>query len=283
MKAIATRLSVPPAGLVILSVISTQIGSAVAKTLFAQVGATGMVFLRVVLAALILGLMWRPTWPKREHFAYICAFGCSFAVMNFSFYAAIERIPLGIAVALEFMGPLGLAAFKSRRWLDGVWVLLAALGVFLLAPWGQGATQISPVGVGWAMLAAVGWASYILLSAQVGKQVPGIGGLTWAMAFGACLLAPLGIGSAGRLLLEPRVIAIATFVALMASALPYTFELIALRTLPINTFGILLALEPMAAALVGFLILGETLTAQVLVAIALISIAAAGASGQNRT
>jgi inner membrane transporter RhtA len=279
MKAITTRVSVPPAGLVILSVISTQIGSAVAKTLFAQVGATGMVFLRVALAALILGAMWRPQWPQRTHLAYVAAFGCSFAVMNFSFYAAIERIPLGIAVAVEFMGPLGLAALKSRRWLDGLWVLWAALGVFLLAPWGQqGASALDQVGILWALLAAVGWAMYIVLSAQVGQRMPGIGGLTWAMAFGACLLAPVGIGAAGSLLLEPRVLAIATFVALMASALPYTFELIALRTLPINTFGILLALEPMTAALIGFLVLGETLTHQAMVAIALVSIAAAGAS-----
>ncbi|MEO1590324.1 MAG: EamA family transporter [Cyanobacteria bacterium J06632_22] len=268
----------PPPTLVILSVISTQVGSAFAKTLFGQVGPLGIVFLRVGLGALILLVLWRPrpTAEARRHWRSVAGFAIALTLMNSLFYLAIARIPLGIAVALEFTGPLGLAVFKSRRWMDGLWATLAAMGVLLLAP--LGAFSLDWVGIVLALAAGGCWAAYILMSARVGQALPGVDGLTWAMALGACLLAPIGISSAGAALLQPNILLTATGVALMSSVLPYSFELTALRTLPINVFGVLLSLEPMTATLAGMVILGETLTVRAFLAVLLISTAAAGSA-----
>ncbi|MEL7503317.1 MAG: EamA family transporter [Cyanobacteria bacterium J06554_6] len=283
MKPTALKPVLPPPALVIFSVISTQVGSAFAKTLFGQVGPLGIVFLRVALGACILLAVWRPRWTAatQSRWPVIVGFGASLALMNSLFYLAIARIPLGIAVALEFTGPLGLAVVKSRRWIDGLWTALAAVGVVLLAPIGN--FTLDWVGVGLALAAGLCWAGYILMSARAGQALPGIDGLAWAMAFGACLLAPVGVATSGLDLLRPDILAIAAGVALMSSVLPYSFELMALRKLPVNVFGVLLSLEPMAATLAGMVILGETLTVRSLLAVLLISTAAAGsACHQNR-
>ncbi|MBE9070760.1 EamA family transporter, partial [Leptolyngbya cf. ectocarpi LEGE 11479] len=203
------------------------------------------------------------------------AYGGVLALMNTAFYLAIDRIPLGIAVAIEFTGPLGLSVIKSRRWLDLLWVTLAALGVILLAPL-QG-SGLDPIGLGFAVLAALAWAGYILLAAATGQVIPGLEGLAWGMVFGACLLTPIGIGTAGTALLDGRLLAIATVVAALSSA-TYALELVALRRLPVNVFGVLLSVEPMLAAASGFVVLGETLTVRSLIAIVLISIAAGGSA-----
>ncbi|MEO0539626.1 MAG: EamA family transporter [Cyanobacteria bacterium P01_A01_bin.105] len=278
MKPTAPPPVLPPPTLVILSVISTQIGSAFAKTLFGQVGPLGIVFLRVGLGACILLALWRPRFTPqvRRHWPTIVGFAMALTLMNSLFYLAIARIPLGIAVALEFTGPLGLSAFKSRRWLDGLWAALAAVGVVLLAPIGD--FTLDWMGVGLSLAAGLGWAAYILMSARAGQVLSGTDGLTWAMALGGCLLAPVGIATAGTALLQPHILAIATGVALMSSVLPYSFELIALRFLPVNVFGVLLSLEPMTATLAGMAILGETLTVRSLLAVVLISTAAAGSA-----
>lgn len=279
MKPSVVRQTVlPPPILVICSVISTQVGSALAKTLFSQVGPLGIVFLRVGLGACILLALWRPrlTTETRSQWRTIVAFGLALTLMNSLFYLAIARIPLGIAVALEFTGPLGLAALKSRRWLDGLWAALAAGGVLLLAPMGD--FSLDWAGTVFALAAGVCWAAYILTSARVGRVLPGVDGLAWAMAFGACLLAPVGVASAGTALLQPNILLIAAGVALMSSVLPYSFELMALRALPVQVFGVLLSLEPMTATLAGMAILGETLTGRALLAILLISTAAAGSA-----
>ncbi|MEL6327081.1 MAG: EamA family transporter [Cyanobacteria bacterium J06626_23] len=283
MKPTALKPVLPPPALVIFSVISTQVGSAFAKTLFGQVGPLGIVFLRVALGACILLAVWRPRWTAatQSRWPVIVGFGASLALMNSLFYLAIARIPLGIAVALEFTGPLGLAVVKSRRWIDGLWTALAAVGVVLLAPIGD--FTLDWMGVGLALAAGLCWAGYILMSARAGQALPGIDGLAWAMAFGAGLLAPIGIAASGLDLLRPDILAIAAGVALMSSVLPYSFELMALRKLPVNVFGVLLSLEPMAATLAGMVILGETLTVRSLLAVLLISTAAAGsACHQNR-
>ncbi|MEL6136168.1 MAG: EamA family transporter [Cyanobacteria bacterium J06628_6] len=283
MKPTALKPVLPPPALVIFSVISTQVGSAFAKTLFGQVGPLGIVFLRVALGACILLAVWRPRWTAatQSRWPVIVGFGASLALMNSLFYLAIARIPLGIAVALEFTGPLGLAVVKSRRWIDGLWTALAAVGVVLLAPIGN--FTLDWVGVGLALAAGLCWAGYILMSARAGQALPGIDGLAWAMAFGACLLAPVEVATSGLDLLRPDILAIAAGVALMSSVLPYSFELMALRQLPVNVFGVLLSLEPMAATLAGMVILGETLTVRSLLAVLLISTAAAGsACYQNR-
>ncbi|WP_346292376.1 EamA family transporter [Sphaerothrix gracilis] len=278
MKQLASRLSVPPMGLVLCSIGSTQIGSALAKSLFQQLGPTGMVLLRVGFAAVILFILWRPRWQAlaRTHLWLLAGFGLSLALMNWSFYEAIDRVPIGIGVALEFLGPLGLAVANSRRWLDGLWVLLAGAGILLLTPI-QG-FEVDLLGMGLALLAGVFWATYILLSAQTGRAIPGIDGLAWAMAIATIVLLPVGVLGEGAALLQPQALTLGLGVALLSSVIPYSFELMALRLLPIKTFGVLLSLEPVAAAIAGWIILGETLSLRAMIAVGLVSLAAAGAA-----
>lgn len=274
MKSLADRIPAPT--LVLLAGVTVQLGSALAKSVFELAGPLGTVFLRVALSAVLLFLLWRPGWQAtRQHWPVVMAYGGVLTLMNTSFYLAIDRIPLGVAVAIEFIGPLGLAVIKSRRWLDLVWVTLAALGIILLAPL-QG-SGLDLIGLGFAGLAALAWAGYILLAAATGNVVPGIEGLAWAMVFGACILTPIGINAAGTALLDGHLLVIGLAVAALSSA-TYALELVALRRIPVNVFGVLLSVEPMLAAASGFLVLGETLTARSLIAIILISIAAAGAA-----
>ncbi|MGD1950639.1 MAG: DMT family transporter [Leptolyngbyaceae cyanobacterium] len=275
MKPLADRI--PAATLVILAGVTVQIGSALAKSLFDLAGPLGTVFLRVALSAVLLFVFWRPRWQATHpHWPLVMAYGGVLALMNTSFYLAIDRIPLGVAVAIEFTGPLGLAAIRSRRWLDLMWVILAAMGVLLLAPL-QGNSGLDPVGLMFAGLAALAWGGYILLAVATGKVVPGIQGLAWGLAFGACMLTPVGIAAAGSALLDIRLLAIAALVAALSSV-TYGLELVALRRVPVNVFGVLLSVEPMLAAASGFFILGETLTMRSLMAVVLISIAAAGSA-----
>lgn len=278
MSRIAARISVPPIALALLAIASMQGGAAFAKSLFPEVGAGGVLFMRVGFAAILLFVLWRPklTLQIRENFKLLCLFGIVMAVMSLSFYEALDRIPLGIASALEFTGPLGLAAFKSKRKLDLIWVILAAIGLLLLAPIGGFVLDIW--GVILALIAAFCLAAYIVLSFRVGKVIPGVAGLAWAMAIGGLILMPIGILSAGSTLLQPRVLLLGLGVAILSSALPYSLEMVALRSLPLNVFGILKSLEPVAAALAGLLVLGEMLTLRATLAILLISLAAAGVS-----
>lgn len=266
---------IPAPTLVILAGLTVQFGSAVAKSVFAVAGPLGTVFLRVALSAVLLMLIWRPRWQTtRAHWPLVLAYGAVLACMNTCFYLAIDRIPLGIAVAVEFTGPLGLSVIKSRRWLDIVWVTLAAAGVLLLAPL-QSSSGLDPWGLIFAGLSSLAWVFYILLASATAQVVPGIEGLVWAMVFGGFILMPLGIGAAGTALLNGRLILVAMVVAALSSA-TYALELMALRRLPVNVFGVLLSVEPMLAAASGFVVLGETLQVRSLIAIVLISIAAAG-------
>lgn len=269
---------VPPTGLVLLSIGSVQLGSAIAKSLLAETSPAGIVLLRVGFAAIVLFGLWRPRLSHRVYAIRwrLVAFGCALAVMNLSFYAAIERIPLGIAVALEFMGPLGVALAHSQRWLDGLWVLLAGTGIFLLTPF-VGVT-LDPWGLGLALVAGTCWAAYILLSASIGQALEGGEGLAWAMMIAALLLLPLGLLTEGAALLQPHLMLTGFGVAMLSSAIPYSLDLAALRRLSVQVFGILLSLEPVAAALAALLILDERLSPQAIVAILLITLAAAGSS-----
>jgi inner membrane transporter RhtA len=201
--------------------------------------------------------------------------------MNLAFYEALERIPLGIAVTIEFCGPLGVAVAGSRRAMDGVWVVLAACGILLLAPWGG--IHLDAWGVFFALVAATCWATYIYLSARVGRVFPGGGGLALAMTAGGIALLPFGIADAGVHLFEPRLLLGGLAVALLSSVIPYSCELEALRTLPTRVFGVLMSLEPAVAAVMGFLILHQVLSARALSAIVLVTAASVGASrsGEN--
>jgi inner membrane transporter RhtA len=200
--------------------------------------------------------------------------------MNLCIYEAMDRIPLGVAVTFEFIGPLGVAVAGSRRPLDGLWIVLAAAGIVLLADYGGGA--LDPVGVAFALAAGVLWAAYIVLSARTGRIFPGGTGLALAMVAGAALAAPFGIAGAGAELLRPELLGAVLAVALASSVLPYSLELEALRRLPERVFGVLMSLEPAVAALAGLAVLGQDLAARDWLAIVLVVIASAGASTLER-
>jgi inner membrane transporter RhtA len=273
--------AVPPTGLVLLAVGCFQLGAAIAKGLFDSVGPAGAVFLRVGFAALILLLMWRPRLGgyARSDYGVAIVFGLALAGMNFAFYSALERIPLGVAVTLEFTGPLAVAVAGSRRLIDLLWVILAATGILLLAPLNLfGGVDLDPVGVALALLAGTLWGSYILLSARTGRVFPGGTGLALAMCVGALALVPVGVAEAGYALLDPRILLVGFGVAMLSSAIPYSLEMEALRKLPARVFGVLMSLEPAVAALVGFVVLGERLGLRALAAVVLVTMAAAGAS-----
>ena len=267
----------PPVTLVLSGIVSVQVGAAVAVELFDDVGPVGTVFVRLAFAALVLVALWRPRLGHLRGPAAreILAFGLAFAAMNTSFYLALDRIPLGIAVTLEFVGPLGVAFALSRRRLDLVWAALAAGGILLLSPGPGGDLDLA--GVVLALVAGAFWAAYIVLSARVGRLVPGGGGLALAMAVGAALVLPAGLADGGADLVDPAVLALGFGVAILSSAIPYSLELEALRRLPQGVFGVLMSLEPAVAATVGFVLLEQDLVAREVLAIALVVIASAGA------
>jgi inner membrane transporter RhtA len=267
--------------LVVCSVSITQIGSALAKTLFASLGTRGAVLVRVSFAAIMLLAMNRPSVRRTPPSALRLAalFGVVLGLMNWSFYAALARVPLGVAVTVEFIGPLGVAVVQSRRPRDILWVLLAAIGIVLLAPLGSGGPD--PIGVGLALLAGACWASYILIGARVGQAFAGGTGLALAMIVAAIILVPGGAVSAAPIIASPTLLVTGIAVAAFSSALPYSLEMEALRRMPSRVFGVLMSLEPAVAALAGFLILGERLGLRALGAMLLISIASAGVTAEG--
>jgi inner membrane transporter RhtA len=285
-RSLASRISdrsrgAPPTALVIFPIISVQLGAAVAKSLFDSLGPGGTVFLRIAFAALVLFLLVRPKLGGHDRAGYLLAglFGLTLAGMNFSIYLAFDRIPLGVAVTLEFVGPLGVAVAGSRRLLDLLWVVLAAAGILLLAPLSVlGGMDLDPVGVAFALLAGCLWASYILLSARTGSAFPGGTGLVIALCVGTFVLFPFGIAGAGYALLDPKLLLAGFGVAMLSSAIPYSLELEALRKLPARVFGVLMSLDPAVAALAGLVVLGERLEMRAVAAILFVTIASAGAS-----
>jgi len=268
----------PAVGLVLLAVTSLQVGAAFAVELFDELGPAGTAFARLAFAALVLIAFWRPRLAGRTRgdLRVAVAFGLALGGMNLCIYEALDRIPLGVAVTFEFVGPLGVAVAGSRRPLDLVWVVLAAAGILLLADYGGG--SLDGVGVAFALAAGMLWAAYILLSARTGRLFPGGSGLAVAMVAGALLVAPFGIAGAGTDLLRPELLVAALGVALASSVLPYSLELEALRRLPERVFGVLMSLEPAVAALAGLVVLDQGLVARDWVAIGLVVVASAGAS-----
>jgi inner membrane transporter RhtA len=273
---------VPPVVLVLGAISSVQFGAAFAKTLFDEVGVGGTVFLRVLFAAIVLALIWRPRLAEhgRGDLWLAVAFGFTLGAMNLAFYSALDRIPLGIAVTFEFVGPLGVAVAGSRRPLDLLWVALAAAGILLLSDFGS--TDLDGLGVALALLAGGLWAAYILLSARVGRAFPGGGGLALAMVVASAMLLPVGVEDAGADLLVPWILAAGAAVAILSSAIPYSLEMEALRRMPAGVFGVLMSLEPAAGALAGLVVLSEGLAAREVVAILLVITASAGAASQAK-
>jgi inner membrane transporter RhtA len=261
-------------GLVLAAAGSLQVGAAFAVTLFDDLGPAGAAFLRLAFAAVVLWAIWRPRIAGDLRLA--AAFGVALGLMNWSIYESIDRIPLGVAVTIEFAGPLLVAVIGSRRPLDGVWVVLAAAGILLLADPGGG--SIDGLGVLFALTAAACWMAYIYLSQRTGQAFPGGSGLALAMAVGALIVLPAGLIQGGSALAEPDLLGSALVVALASSVLPYSLELEALRRLPAAVFGVLMSLEPAVAALAGLVVLGQDLGARELVAIGMVVVASAGAA-----
>jgi inner membrane transporter RhtA len=261
---------------------SVQGGAAVAKSLFPSIGPPGVVWLRLLFGSIALWVIARPELRSRpwRELRLVLVLGVVLVSMNVSFYEAIDRLPLGVAVTVEFLGPLSVAILASRRRLDFLWVALAGIGVALLAD--TGGKDVHATGLALATLAAVLWALYITVSVPIGKAFPGASGLAPAMLLGALLITPWGIVSSGGHLDDPQVLGAAVGVGLLSSALPWSLELEALRRLPTNVFGVALALEPAIAALAGLLFLDERLHVRSWLAIVLVVVASAGAAFEVR-
>ncbi|MFE3199453.1 DMT family transporter [Embleya sp. NPDC059237] len=278
--ALTDRLLPGPRGravlLVLASACSIQFGAAFAARLFPQVGPAGAVTLRLVIAAALLLAFSRPRVRGRSRgdWLVVGGLGVMFAGMNMCFYEAIDRLPLGPAVTLEFLGPLGLAVVLSRRLRDMVWIVLAAGGVLLLG--GGGFGGLDPVGVVFILAAAACWAGYIVVASKISARFDGIEGLALGFVVAAVLVTPLGVATAGSALVEPKMLGLGACVALLSSALPYSFEMLAMKHLPPATFGLLASLEPAVAGMAGFLVLHQSLVLVQIAGIALVVIASAG-------
>ncbi|HEY4827173.1 MAG TPA: EamA family transporter [Solirubrobacteraceae bacterium] len=273
---------VPSPALVLGAIASVQFGSAIAAKLFNAIGPGGAVWLRLLFGTVILLALWRPRLRgyTRRQLALACVFGLVLGFMNLSFYSALHRIPLGIAVTLEFVGPLTVAVAGSRRPIDLLWVGIAAAGIIALT---QGDTHsLNALGVAFALLAGALWGTYILVNARVGQAFEGGTGLALAMCVASVVILPFGIAQGGGHLLEPRSLALGAVVGLLSSAIPYSFELEALRRIQPSVFGVLMSIEPAMAALAGFLVLGQGLGARTLFGIALVVVASVGAARRAR-
>jgi inner membrane transporter RhtA len=264
-------------GMLLISMVSYQCGASLAKHLFPQVGAQGATAYRLGFSALLL-LLWKRPWRRMKNqrdWRVLWGYGLSMGAMNMVFYMSLRTIPLGIAVALEFTGPLALALVGSRRWIDFVWIALVVIGLALLLPLRGQVQTLDPVGVMYALAAGVGWALYILLGKKAGDAY-GADAVTLGTSIGALLAIPFGIAHAGSALLSPTLLPYALGVAVLSSALPYSLEMIALTRLPARTFSTLLSLEPAVAAVAGVALLGEQLSLLQWLAIVTIIVAAAG-------
>jgi inner membrane transporter RhtA len=272
-----SSVRVSPIWLVLLGILSVQFGAAVAKTLFDEVSPTTIVWLRLVTSAAVLLAIARPALRGRSgrDWRVVVAFGLVLGLMNWSIYQSFARIPIGLAVTLEFVGPLTLAVLGSRRPRDLVWVGLAGMGVLLL---GVQPGDLTWAGVLYALLAGASWAAYILLSAQTGRRWAGVEGLAVASVVATLLLSPLALGRYAGQLADGRILALGALVGLLSSVIPYTCELVALRTLRPAVFSILMSLEPGAAALAGLVVVHELLGPVQLVAMAYVVLASVGAT-----
>lgn len=274
--------SVPPHALVFLAIIAIQLGAGVSTRLFPAIGADGAVALRIIFSALLLWLFsgTRPgvglTRSIVRHWQLLLLFGLCIAAMNYCFFKAIERIPLGVAVAIEFSGPLTVSAITSKKFSHLGWVALAALGIVLLTP--LSGAEIDPVGIVYAMLSGVGWGMFAFLSKRVSERLQGNTGLLIGMTVAAVLMVPVISTVPADKLLDPMVLFIGLCVGLLSTAIPFTFEFEALKRLSTATYGILVSTEPAVAAIVGAVLLSERIGVRGLCAVACVVIAATGVS-----
>ena len=263
--------------LVLGGALSLQFGSAIAVLVFERAGALGVVSLRLSVAAVVMMLVCRPRLRGRTgaDWRTVACFGLSLGAMNTLFYQAVDRIPIGVAVTLEVLGPLTLSVVASRRWSSVLWAVLALAGVGLLGR--GGFDRLDPAGAAFALAAGAMWAVYIVFGARTARRFSQVDGLALAMVVGAALSLPLGVASAGRALLDPVTLGLGALVALMSSVLPYSLELLALRRIAASTFAVLMSLEPAVAATAGFVVLHQRLGLLDALAIALVVAASMGA------
>lgn len=280
---VPSLMAVPPWLLVLIAVTSVQIGAAFAKQLFDAIGFEGVVFLRTFIGGIVFLLMFRPRifGHSRRVWGYVALYGITIAANMLLFYASIERIPLGIAVAIAFAGPLTISVLGSRRAIDFVWIVMAAVGILLLSPITD--ATLDPIGILFAAICAAAWAIYILVTKRATSVLPGNSMLALAMCVAAVVTAPFGAVNALEVLVSPTLIAIALVVALLSSVIPFWLEFLAIQRLAPRTAALLLSLEPAVAALMGWLILSEHLSAEKVLGIGLVTVAAAMTTRSDRS
>lgn len=276
-RSLATALF--PIGLLLIAMASVQSGASLAKSMFPIVGAQGTTALRLIFASVIMLLLLRPWRAKltAKSLRTVIVYGMALGGMNFLFYMSLRSVPLGIAVALEFTGPLAVAIYASRRAVDFLWIALAIVGLLLLIPMGETSNSIDLLGVAYALGAGVCWALYILFGQKAGND-NGVQTAALGVMIAALFVAPFGIIHAGAALLTPALIPVALGVAILSTALPYTLEMVALTRLPARTFSTLMSVEPAFGALSGLLFLQEHLSLAQWLAITCIILASAGAT-----
>lgn len=272
------KFNIPPIPAVVIAIISVQCGAAIAKGLFPEIGAAATASLRIGLSAAILLIAFRPNLFKLnpKQWKYVILYGASLGMMNMVFYLAIARIPVGLGVTLEFVGPLILAIFGSRRIIDFIWVALSIIGIALIAPWTSNGLDIS--GVLLALLAGVFWATYIILGGRISKIMKGGEAVSIGMLVATIIILPFGILSGGLSHLSPKLLGLGAALALLSSAIPFTLEIGALKQLPARTFSILMSLEPAMASLAAFAFLQEYLSVTECIAVGCVVVASAGSS-----
>jgi inner membrane transporter RhtA len=269
-----------PIGVLILAMISIQVGAGLAKHLFPVAGAAGTTTLRLFFASTILWLIWRP-WRfsfKKSDLKNLLIYGTSLGLMNLTFYFAVQRIPLGLAVTLEFIGPLSLAIFLSRRKVDFFWAIMAGLGIFMVVPKSTIHQSLDPIGMAFALIAGLFWAFYIYFGKKAGKDIHGGHATTIGMSFAALVAIPFGIIIDGPKLLDLSILPMGLMVALLSSAIPYSLEMYSLKNMQTKTFGVFMSLEPAIASIVGLVFLGEILTSVQWFAIFCVMTASLGSS-----
>lgn len=266
-----------PIGLLLIAMATIQSGASLAKELFPVVGAQGATALRLLFSSILLLALfkpWRSQWTIQS-LRNILFYGIALGFMNLLYYLAIRTVPLGIAVALEFTGPLAVAIFSSRRAVDFVWIALAIVGLVLLMPAMDSNASLDPAGMAYALGAGACWAAYIIFGKKAGDD-HGVQGAVLGVVVAALFVVPVGVVHAGAALLNWSLVPIALGVAILSTAIPYTLEMVALTRMPARTFSILMSIEPVAGALAGFLFLSEVLTLTQWLAIVAIIIASVG-------